>query len=105
MIHLLYSVIFSEMFVILLLLFKTPFRKFVLMGLDRMKRGRGPVVVTTVAGTVFVVFASTISGVIEFSRREVEPGTINPTDQVLLARNLLDASLMGIHFFLFWINC
>ncbi|KAL8153181.1 hypothetical protein V2J09_010941 [Rumex salicifolius] len=100
MMHLLFSVIFSEMFVILLLLFRTPFRKFVIMGLDRMKRGRGPVIVTTVAGTVLVLFISTVNGIIDISRREIEPGAINPTDQVLMVRSLLDASLMGFILFL-----
>ena len=85
-----------EMAGILLLLFRTPLRKLVIMGLDRMKRGRGPVVITTVGGTVLVLLASTVSNIISIQQREIEPGTINPTDQILFTRALLDASLMGI---------
>ncbi|GAB2285266.1 hypothetical protein Dimus_019720 [Dionaea muscipula] len=100
MMRLLFPVIFVEMVVILLLLFKTPLRKLVTMGLDRLKRGHGPVMVKTVVGTVLVVFTSTVYGIISITGREVDPGAINPTDQVLMARNLLDASLMGFMLFL-----
>ncbi|XP_038995717.1 uncharacterized protein LOC120120026 [Hibiscus syriacus] len=61
--QLLFMVIFSEMAVIMVLSFKTPFRKLVIMGLDRLKQGRGPVVVKTVAGTVFVVMMSSLYSV------------------------------------------
>ncbi|KAH9607296.1 hypothetical protein KSS87_013346 [Heliosperma pusillum] len=95
MIHLLFTLIVAEMGVILLLLFRTPLRKLVIMGLDRMKRGRGPVIVTTVGGTILVLLISTVSNVINVRQREEEPGSINPTDQILFVRSLLDASLMG----------
>ncbi|KNA24722.1 hypothetical protein SOVF_013110 [Spinacia oleracea] len=88
------------MAVILLLLFRTPLRKLVIMGLDRMKRGRGPVVITTVGGTILVLLVSSVSNILTFQQREIEPGTINPTDQVLFTRNLLDTSLMGFILFL-----
>ncbi|XP_074276201.1 uncharacterized protein LOC141599954 [Silene latifolia] len=100
MIHLLFTLIVAEMGVILLLLFRTPLRKLVIMGLDRMKRGRGPVIVTTVAGTILVLLVSTVSNVINIRQREEEPGSINPTDQILFVRSLLDASLMGFILFL-----
>lgn len=100
MIQLLFSVIFVEMAVILLLLFRTPLRKLVIMGLDRMKRGRGPVVITTVGGTILVLLVTSISSIVTFQQREIEPGTVNPTDQVLFTRSLLDTSLMGFILFL-----
>ncbi|XP_021776486.1 B-cell receptor-associated protein 31-like [Chenopodium quinoa] len=100
MLHLLFSIIFVEMAVILLLLFRTPLRKLVIMGLDRMKRGRGPVVITTVGGTILVLLVTSISSILTFQQREIEPGTINPTDQVLFTRSLLDTSLMGFILFL-----
>ncbi|GMH07174.1 hypothetical protein Nepgr_009014 [Nepenthes gracilis] len=100
MFHLLFSVIFAEMAVILLLLFKTPLRKLVIMAFDLVKRGRGPVVVKTVAGTVFVVMMSSVYNIVDITNREVDPGSINPTDQVLMARNILDPSLMGFMLFL-----
>ncbi|GAB4859442.1 hypothetical protein Ancab_010908 [Ancistrocladus abbreviatus] len=96
MIHLLFSVIFAEMFIILLLLFKTPVRKLVTMALDRLKRGKGPIVLSTVAGTVLVVLTSSVYNIIDFMSREVDPGAINPTDQVILAGHILDSTLMDI---------
>lgn len=95
MIHLLFTVIFAEMTLIMILLFKTPLRKLVIMALDRVKRGRGPVMVQTVAGTVFVVLMSSIYSMMKIQNRDLEPGMINPTDQVLMARHMLEASLMG----------
>nr|GMD08955.1 B-cell receptor-associated protein 31-like [Ipomoea batatas] len=85
------------MALIVIFVFKTPLRKLVILGLDRVKRGRGPIVLKTVAGTVFVVMLSTIYNVISIRNRwiEDEGGDITPTDQILLAQHLLEASLMG----------
>lgn len=74
------------------------------MGLDRLKRGRGPLVVKTVAGTILVVLSSSVYSMVNIQKREIEDGgAINPTDQVLMAKHLLEATLMGIcvPFFLF----
>lgn len=69
------------------------------MGLDRLKRGRGPLMVKTVAGTLVVVLASSIYSMINLQKREIEDGgAVNPTDQVLMAKHLLEATLMGIYF-------
>lgn len=95
MIQLLYTVIFSEMALIMTLLFKTPLRKLVIMSLDRVKRGRGPVVVKTVGGTVFVVLMSSVYSMVKIQRRTIEAGAVNPTDQVLMSKHMLEASLMG----------
>ncbi|GAB4825176.1 hypothetical protein Ancab_008051 [Ancistrocladus abbreviatus] len=100
MINLLFSVIFAEMFVILLLVFKTPVRKLVTMTLDRLKRGKGPIVLKTVAGTVLVVFTSTVYNIVDVMNREVEPGAINPTEQVIMSGQILIATLMGFMLFL-----
>ncbi|XP_074303487.1 uncharacterized protein LOC141637959 [Silene latifolia] len=100
MIHLLFATIMAEILVIVLLLFRTPFRKLIIMGLDHMKRGKGPVIVTTVAGTILVLFASTVSTVVTLRRRDEDPAAINPTDQLLFVRTLLDASLLGFILFL-----
>lgn len=98
MTELLFSVLFGQMGLILLLLFKTPLRKLVVMGLDRVKRGRGPLVVKSVAATVFVIMLYTVYSVQELSSRPIEK--FNPTDQVLLGYQLLQASLMGFSLFL-----
>lgn len=107
MIQLLYSVIVAQMALILTLLFKTPLRKLVILTLDRVKRGRGPVVVKTVGGTVFVVLASSVYSMVEIQSRTIEGGMVNPTDQVLMSKHMLEASLMGnlspfFHYFCFF---
>ncbi|KAL3345584.1 hypothetical protein AABB24_024512 [Solanum stoloniferum] len=101
MIQVLFTVIFAEMALILLLIFKTPLRKLVIMGLDRVKRGRGPIVVKTTGGTIFIVMLSSIYSVVSIHKRWIdEDGNVTPTDQILMAQHLLEASLMGFSLFL-----
>ncbi|KAF9683354.1 hypothetical protein SADUNF_Sadunf04G0004800 [Salix dunnii] len=101
MIQLLFTVIFSEMAMILLFVFKSPFRKLLIMSLDRVKRGRGPVMVKTVAGTVFLVLMSSVYSMVKIQKRGIDVGSVvNPTDQVLMAKHLLEATLMGSILFL-----
>ncbi|KAL1829839.1 hypothetical protein ACET3Z_008251 [Daucus carota] len=101
MIQLLFFLIFIEMGLIVMFVFKTPLRKLVIMGLDRVKRGRGPIVVKTVGGTVGVVMMSSLYNVMSIQKRRIEDGEyVNPTDQVLSAKSLLEASLMGFSLFL-----
>uniref|UniRef100_A0A6N2KIZ0 Endoplasmic reticulum transmembrane protein n=1 Tax=Salix viminalis TaxID=40686 RepID=A0A6N2KIZ0_SALVM len=97
MIQLLFTVIFSEMAMILLFVFKTPSRKLLIMSLDRVKRGRGPVMVKTVAGTVFVVLMSSVYSMVKIQKRGFhDGGVVNPSDQVLMAKHLLEATLMEL---------
>ncbi|XP_042520921.1 B-cell receptor-associated protein 31-like [Macadamia integrifolia] len=100
MIQLFFTVITAEMALILILLFKTPLRKLAILSLDRVKRGRGPVVMQTVGGTVFVVFLSSVYSMMKIQKRTMDEGAVNPTDQVLMAKHLLEASLMGFSLFL-----
>ncbi|XP_028791752.1 uncharacterized protein LOC114747560 [Neltuma alba] len=100
MINLLFLVIVLEMALIMVLLFKTPLRKLVIMGLDRLKRGRGPLMVKSVAGTIIVVLLSTVYSMMEIWKRGIENGAANPTDQVLMGRHLLEATLLGFVIFL-----
>ncbi|KAM1245833.1 hypothetical protein ACFX15_036341 [Malus domestica] len=101
MIQLLFVVILSEMVMILAFLFKTPFRKLVILGLDQIKRGRGPVVVATVAATVFVVLMTNVYGIVKIRASRIDKAAVlSPTDQVLLIKHLLDATLMGCSLFL-----
>jgi len=100
MIQLLYSVILSEMFLIMTLLFRNPFRQLVIMALDRVKRGKGPIMLSTVAATISVVFTSSVYSMVKIQRRTIEAGALNPTDQVLMSTHLLEASLMGFVLFL-----
>jgi hypothetical protein len=109
MIQLLYTVIFTEATMIALLLFKTPLRKLVIMALDRLKRGRGPLMVKTVAVTLVIVLSSSVYSMINIQKRGIEDAAaVNPTDQVLMAKHLLEATLMGMYridsfFFFLWI--
>ncbi|KAE9593079.1 hypothetical protein Lal_00029043 [Lupinus albus] len=100
MLQLLYSAIFGEMLLILTLLFKTPLRKLVIISLDRLKRGRGPIVVTTVGATLVVVLSSSLYSIVKIQQQTVEAGILNPTDQVLMSNHILEASLMGFVLFL-----
>ncbi|KAJ8475754.1 hypothetical protein OPV22_019481 [Ensete ventricosum] len=100
MIQLLFAVLSAEVAVAVTLLFKTPLRKLVVLGLDRLKRGRGPVMVKTVAGTVLLVLASSLYSIAKISSGSAELGALTPTDQVLMSRHLLEASLMGYSLFL-----
>ncbi|GJZ58347.1 B-cell receptor-associated protein 31-like protein, partial [Tanacetum coccineum] len=93
MIYLFYSVLAIEMSTILLLLFKTPLRKLLIIGLDRAKRGRAPLVVKSVGATVFIIMMYNVYSVTEIQSRPVE-AVVNPTDQIILAYHMLEASLM-----------
>ncbi|GFP79115.1 hypothetical protein PHJA_000055000 [Phtheirospermum japonicum] len=100
MIQPLYALVFGEVAVILVLLFRTPLRKPLLILLDRLKQGRGPVVASTAGGTLFVIMISLLYNITTIQNRSVEAGGANPTDQVLLANQLLEASLLGFALFL-----
>ncbi|KAF2304955.1 hypothetical protein GH714_000704 [Hevea brasiliensis] len=56
--------------------------------------------VKTVAGTVFVVLMSSVYSMMKIQKRWIDEGAVNPTDQVLMAKNLLEATLMGSSLFL-----
>ncbi|CAM0910560.1 unnamed protein product [Alopecurus aequalis] len=105
MIHLLFTVLAAEAALATALIFRTPVRKLAMLALDRLKRGRGPVMVRTVAVTVLVVLASSLHSMTKIHGHagagELDaPGALSPTDQVLLARHLLEASLMGYILYL-----
>ncbi|KAL6990755.1 hypothetical protein U1Q18_008876 [Sarracenia purpurea var. burkii] len=100
LIQLLFTLIFTEMALIVIFVFKTPLRKLVIMGIDRVKRGQGPIIVKTVGGTMFVVMMSSAYSAMTIQKRWIEDGELNPTEQILMANNLLEASLMGFSLFL-----
>ncbi|XP_076941825.1 uncharacterized protein LOC143611501 [Bidens hawaiensis] len=104
MIQLLFSLILTEMALILILVFKTPLRKMVIIGLDKLKRGQAPIVVKAVGSTIFVVMMSSVYSFMQIHNRrngdDAGDGELTPTDQILAARHLLEASLMGFSLFL-----
>ncbi|CAM8948692.1 unnamed protein product [Rhodiola kirilowii] len=95
MIYLFSGLVALELLLILTLMFRTPLRNLVISVLDQAKQRRGPVIVKTVAATVVLVFVSTLHGLTKVQKRLREAGSLNPTDQVLMAGHLLEASLMG----------
>ncbi|KAL4588277.1 hypothetical protein LXL04_001160 [Taraxacum kok-saghyz] len=101
MIQILFALILADMALIVIFVFKTPLRKLVIMGLDRVKRGQAPIVVKAVGSTIFVVMMSSVYSVMQIhNRRNGDAdgeggGELTPTDQILAARHLLEASLMG----------
>ncbi|KAK4343543.1 hypothetical protein RND71_036637 [Anisodus tanguticus] len=97
-VQLLFMVVFLEMTLILLFLFRTPLRKLIIMALDRVKRGRGPLIVKSVAASVLVIMIYTVYSIKELQSRPTD--SVNPTDQVLLAHQILQAALMGFSLFL-----
>ena len=100
MIQLLFTIVLAEMALIMTLLFWTPLRKLVIMGLDRLKQGRGPLVTKSVGGTLVVVFGSSIYSLMKIQKRSTDSGIVNPTDQVLMAYRHLEACLIGKFLYL-----
>ncbi|ESQ35646.1 hypothetical protein EUTSA_v10008726mg [Eutrema salsugineum] len=98
--HLLFAVVLSEVAVIMALSFKTPIRKLLIMSLDRAKRGRGPVVIQTISATVCVVLVASVYSMMKIQKRGIEDGAMNPTDEVIMAKHLLESTLMGGFLFL-----
>ena len=96
MFELLFPIVFAEMALVLALVFRSPLRNLVIVCLDQMKQGRGPLVMKSVGGTIFVVFISTLYVVMNIKKRSTEAGVVNPTEEVLMAQHLLEASLIGI---------
>ncbi|MBA0871446.1 hypothetical protein Goshw_025723, partial [Gossypium schwendimanii] len=82
------------MAVIMVLSFKTPLRKLTLMVLDRVKRGQGPLMVKTVAATIAVVMISSVYSMVKIQKRWIDDGSANPTEQILMVKHLLEATLM-----------
>ncbi|AEE28812.1 putative B-cell receptor-associated protein [Arabidopsis thaliana] len=92
--QLLFAVVLFEVVVIMALSFKTPIRKLLIMSLDRSKRGRGPVVIQTVSATVIVLLVTSVYNMMGIQKRWIEDGVVNPTDEVIMAKHLLESTLM-----------
>lgn len=88
--------LFSEMVLITILLFKTPLRKIAMIATDRLKQGRGPVVVSTVLAVLCMMMSSSVYSVVKIKERwNDEDCVISTTDQVLMNQHMLDATLLG----------
>lgn len=95
MIQVALKLVLAEMALILALLFKNPLRNLIVKGLDRLKQGRGPLVVKSVAATMLVVFASALYNAAAINRRVAEAGILNQTDEILVAYRLLETYTIG----------
>uniref|UniRef100_A0A0C9S307 Endoplasmic reticulum transmembrane protein n=1 Tax=Wollemia nobilis TaxID=56998 RepID=A0A0C9S307_9CONI len=101
MIQLLFTVVIVEGAVALFLMVNIPpLRKLTIKSLDRVKSGKGPATVKTLAGTVSVIMASSITSILKIQNRAIKMATMTPTDQILMRTHLLEASLMGFSLFL-----
>ena len=84
---------------IMVLLFNTPLRKLLIIALDRFKRGRRPLVLSTVAATLVAVLLSGVYSMLDIQKRGIDEHAANPTDQVLMANHLLQTTLIGTVLF------
>ncbi|KAF5464105.1 hypothetical protein F2P56_014212 [Juglans regia] len=101
MIQLLFLVLFAEAAVAFLLLVKIgPLRDLVIKTLDQLKMGKGPPTMKTIAGTMSVIFLSSLMSIVKIQNKGAKLGTMSPMDQVLWRTHLLEASLMGFTLFL-----
>lgn len=102
MFYLFFTTVFTEMALILALLFESPLRKLLILGLDKLKQGRGSLAAKSVGATVLVFLSSAVYNVVEIHKRSREGGALNPTEEVLMADLLLEASLMGTSCLVFF---
>lgn len=91
---LLCAAILGEIALILALLLEIKLAEPVIIAVDRLKRGRGPLVVRIIAGSVLFVLVARVYGTINIIKRTT---MLNPS--VLM--NMLQISLTGNLFFLF----
>lgn len=102
MIYLLFLVLFAEGVVAFLLLVKVgPLRELTIKSLDQLRMGRGPVMIVTVACTMFAILISSVMSIFKIQNKGAKLGTMSPMDQVLWRTHLLEASLMGMVLFFF----
>lgn len=95
MIQLLYSILFAEGFVALLLMVEiSPLRELVMIGLDQVEKRRGTVF--TVACTMVVILISNSYSIARIQNRSAKVGIMTPMDQVHWKTHLLDASILGM---------
>ena len=90
LLYIMYPIIFIEIVVILILLFRTPLRKYVMKGL-----GKSPVVTQTLSATLFVLFISSLYALFDLYKHFTDEAAINPTEQALMFHHLIEAAFLG----------
>ena len=66
-----------------------------IMAIDQLKQGKGPLVAKTVATTLIVVFTSVLHNALQIRKRLLDAGAVNSADEVLMVERILEASLLG----------
>jgi len=103
MIQLILALLTAELGLLLFIIIKCPLWKHVILALDQIKRGRGPLVIKTFVATISVVLASNLHSMHKIQERSLETRLLNPTDQVLFTKHLLEVSFIGYTLFLWLI--
>lgn len=98
MIYLLFTILFAQLIIILLLLFKSPLEEPLLVRLDGLKRGRAQFVVKSVAATMFLVMMYILYRVVQIHSRSVD--AIDSPNHAILAYHVLEATVIGFSLFL-----
>ncbi|TVU44168.1 hypothetical protein EJB05_03603 [Eragrostis curvula] len=72
-----------------------PLRELAKRAVDRVKTGKGPATVKTLACTLSMILMSSVTSILKIQNRGLKLGIVSPMDQVLWRTHLLEASLIG----------
>ncbi|KAK1298524.1 hypothetical protein QJS10_CPB14g00544 [Acorus calamus] len=103
MIQLLFTLLGAEALVVFALLVRSPLRKLAIIGLDRAKRGRGPIIVQTVTVTILIVLSSSVFSMVKIMNRSSDPeGGVSPHPQIRIPWGIktMDRKYLGYFLFL-----
>lgn len=99
LVYLLPALIFSEMVLIVTLLFDAPMTKTAIMGLDSLKlnQGKGLLIVKIVTAALFLLLLANFYSLLRITmkNRTNEGSGLNPTEEVLKSMNILQICLIG----------
>ncbi|XP_040932133.1 uncharacterized protein [Gossypium hirsutum] len=91
--YLLSMLVLAETALVLGLVFSSPLRELVMMILDIITVGKANLILKTVAATLLLVFTSMLYDVIEIKKCWSEGAVPNPADEILMAKQVLKASM------------
>ncbi|MBA0580331.1 uncharacterized protein LOC105787202 [Gossypium raimondii] len=91
--YLLSMLVLAETVLVLGLIFSSPLRELVMRILDIITVGKATLILKTVAATLLLVFTSMLYDVIEIKKCWSEGAVPNPADEILMAKQVLKASM------------
>ncbi|MBA0550202.1 hypothetical protein Golob_021169 [Gossypium lobatum] len=91
--YLLSMLVLAETALVLGLIFSSPLRELVMRILDIITVGKANLILKTVAATLLLVFTSMLYDVIEIKKCWSEGAVPNPADEILMAKQVLKASM------------